>query len=384
MTKSKPLILGIDPGTTTAVAILDALGRTLQCFSSKNPDKSQVILKVVRYGEPIAVGTDKSAVPSTVGGYARKLGAIVVSPAKDLTKVEKKSVIDKSLGNDHEQDALAAAKFAYKSIEPRLRDAANHLEKKGNIDLSAEVLRYALKHPKMNMESVFEKFSKPNKPKPTKVIRKAYVTQDHIESLRAADKYKRDLAQERTARKQDTKLLAMKVERLKKALQNSKENLNKLVRKKTVIDANQLQSKKNEVLELKKANRKLKKELKIAQKILNDPNKWVKMISLDLAPKRARQSLIQSLEEGQAIHESNPTGMGESNRKQLRSLGAYLVSSINKSSIEGVKNICIRNLKRFVKFRGSLFVDRQSFENEKKKFDLIETIVNDYRSGRQK
>ncbi len=59
----KPIIIGIDPGTTIGVAVLDTSGSLMYSASFKNAQLSEIITEVMKYGQPILVGTDKKNLP---------------------------------------------------------------------------------------------------------------------------------------------------------------------------------------------------------------------------------------------------------------------------------------------------------------------------------
>jgi len=70
-----PLIVGVDPGTTTAYAVLDTRGKLIKTHSSKGLDQGAMIKAITEIGNPIAVGCDKAKPPSAVERLAVKVGA---------------------------------------------------------------------------------------------------------------------------------------------------------------------------------------------------------------------------------------------------------------------------------------------------------------------
>src|SRR3989344_4456179 len=117
----KLLIVGIDPGITTAYAVLDIEGKLMKTASSKNLDLNQLISEIIEIGKVVLVGTDKSKTPNLVYTFATKLGAKIIGPHKDLMVDEKRKMISGFKTDDvHQADALAAALFAYKTSKPLL------------------------------------------------------------------------------------------------------------------------------------------------------------------------------------------------------------------------------------------------------------------------
>ena len=121
MEDKKLLIVGIDPGTTTAYAVLDIEGNLIHLNSSKQLGLKQLISETINFGKVILVGTDKVKVPGLVEAFATKLGARVVSPQEDLKVGEKRIMISNfSFNDEHQGDALASALFAYRETKSLL------------------------------------------------------------------------------------------------------------------------------------------------------------------------------------------------------------------------------------------------------------------------
>ena len=118
MDDKKLLIMGIDPGITTAYAVLDIEGNLIHLNSSKQLDLNLLISETIKLGKVVLVGTDKVNVPRLVEAFATKLGARIASPNDDLKVNEKRNMTNNLNFNDeHQGDALASALFAYKSTK---------------------------------------------------------------------------------------------------------------------------------------------------------------------------------------------------------------------------------------------------------------------------
>src|SRR3989344_1898034 len=108
----KLLIVGLDPGITTAYAVLDIDGNPLSFSSSKELSLNPLISEITEYGRVIITGTDKQKIPSLIQEFAAKTGSRVLNPKEDLKVQDKKNMTSGfSLKNDHERDALASALF---------------------------------------------------------------------------------------------------------------------------------------------------------------------------------------------------------------------------------------------------------------------------------
>ncbi|HLC65348.1 MAG TPA: DUF460 domain-containing protein [Candidatus Nanoarchaeia archaeon] len=121
MQAQKPVIAGIDPGTTLGLCVLDCEGKVLKLISEKHRDLGSVILELMGIGSLIAIGTDKKFVPDFITKVATKTGARVISPKEDLRVEEKRNLASNGLGNDHKRDAMASAMFAYATLRPLLK-----------------------------------------------------------------------------------------------------------------------------------------------------------------------------------------------------------------------------------------------------------------------
>jgi len=125
--KDRKLIVGIDPGIVTGLAILDMNGNVLTLHSGKNLSRRYVLRIVYQYGTPILVAVD-TAKPSD---YAKKLaamiGAVLYYPDKDLSISEKSEIVVKVsreqgivVKDPHMRDALAAAYKSFMQLKPKL------------------------------------------------------------------------------------------------------------------------------------------------------------------------------------------------------------------------------------------------------------------------
>jgi predicted RNase H-like nuclease (RuvC/YqgF family) len=109
-----PVIVGIDPGTTTAVATVGLDGEVLDVLSTRTADTAAVIEWIIERGRPIIVAADVTPMPETVENIRRSFDAAGWIPDRDLpVDVKKHRTRETGYDNDHERDALAAALGAY-------------------------------------------------------------------------------------------------------------------------------------------------------------------------------------------------------------------------------------------------------------------------------
>ncbi|KTG08183.1 hypothetical protein AUR64_01010 [Haloprofundus marisrubri] len=134
------VIVGIDPGTTTAVAVADLDGNVLDVYSTRTDDTAGVIEWLIERGRPTIVAADVHPMPETVEKFRRSFEAVGWAPPKDLPVDEKlHRTRDIDYDNDHERDALAAALFAYDAHEDQFARITRKVPP--NVDRSEVIAR---------------------------------------------------------------------------------------------------------------------------------------------------------------------------------------------------------------------------------------------------
>jgi len=142
---NRQLIIGIDPGTTTAYAILSIDGRVISVKSSKQLKLDTIVRETHQNGIPLIVGTDRRKCPGMVSKFAAKTGAAKAVPDYDISGIEK-NLMTKGIEteNAHQKDALASALVAYRQYKPLLKRVDKTLAKEGKSELSEEVKRIVI------------------------------------------------------------------------------------------------------------------------------------------------------------------------------------------------------------------------------------------------
>jgi len=108
------VIVGIDPGTTTAVAVVGLEGEVLDVLSTRTADTAAITEWIIERGRPILVAADVTPMPETVEKIRRSFDAAGWTPPRDLpVDVKKHRTREEGYANDHERDAIAAAFGAY-------------------------------------------------------------------------------------------------------------------------------------------------------------------------------------------------------------------------------------------------------------------------------
>jgi predicted RNase H-like nuclease (RuvC/YqgF family) len=119
------VVVGVDPGTTTAVAILGLDGGVLDTMSTRTADTADVIEWIIERGRPLLVAADVTPMPKTVEKLRRSFDAASWTPDSDLPVDEKQHrTREHPYDNDHERDALAAALSAHDDHEDQFERIA--------------------------------------------------------------------------------------------------------------------------------------------------------------------------------------------------------------------------------------------------------------------
>ncbi len=141
--KPRYLIVGIDPGTTTAVAAVDLDGHLLHLASSRQMNMGDVVESLYRIGKPLIVASDVHEMPYSVEKVRRAFSAVSYTPRQDVsveTKIELTAPFQYS--NDHERDALSAALDAYRQYRHRFQNLMKRIPPGHDLDeVRARVIR---------------------------------------------------------------------------------------------------------------------------------------------------------------------------------------------------------------------------------------------------
>ena len=119
---SSYLIVGIDPGTTTAFCAIDLNGKLVAIESSKKINAEKLLKRIFEIGEPIIFSCDVNPCPSFIQQIASKIRVKIIVPEENLRIFQKNEIVKESkidaFKNVHERDALASAFFAFKYYQP--------------------------------------------------------------------------------------------------------------------------------------------------------------------------------------------------------------------------------------------------------------------------
>ena len=272
----KPIIVGLDPGITTGISVLDLNGRVIYLDSSKSFDRGSLLEAILEHGKPVIIAVDVPEPPESVRKIASLTGALLYTPPGELSVVEKRDLAQKALSgllpeDSHQRDALAAAYKAYLSLRNKLGHVESQLRKIGiSVDSStvkeavikgvtvAEALEIAIEKEldkilSANKERVEEKIHRARIQQPQDEARgyqrlqlleaeltylRERVKQLQEENERLQEEMKRKLASFKSSVYRDSLVTKMEsqIAILSKEIESLKDTINNLVNEKRTIE----------------------------------------------------------------------------------------------------------------------------------------------------
>lgn len=169
----KAVIVGIDPGTNTGMAVLDLHGNLIHLSSKRSIGKSEIIRRVTRLGKPLIVAVDVTPAPRNVEKIASSMGSALFTPKKSMSVKEKNDIVKRfrraykktrgvelKIGGRHERDALAATVKAWKSNKYLLRKVQNALRRRGLEKIFDNVVKILIKRESENITNAINEVLK--------------------------------------------------------------------------------------------------------------------------------------------------------------------------------------------------------------------------------
>jgi len=143
----KPIIVGFDPGTTAAIAILDTKGEILFLKSKRSFKKGEIIDAITTIGKPLIIAGDRYPLPKSVEKLASTLGCRYYHPRKSLSNKDKVKLVEEfkeRIEDDHERDALASALEAFKAHSSVFERTENILSSLGLSELYDRIVELVI------------------------------------------------------------------------------------------------------------------------------------------------------------------------------------------------------------------------------------------------
>ncbi|MGB9844281.1 DUF460 domain-containing protein [Methanothermobacter tenebrarum] len=130
-----PIIVGLDPGLTVGIAILNLRGDLVYINSIKEASHAEVIMEIMDKGKAIVIGSDVHPPPKMVKKIATALNSRLYTPERIFSVASKNELVNAFLMEKkldisldaHERDALAAAIKTYRHYENKLRQVESRL-----------------------------------------------------------------------------------------------------------------------------------------------------------------------------------------------------------------------------------------------------------------
>ncbi len=143
----KSIIVGIDPGTTIGVSILDLNGSILALRSGKNLSRRDIIKYISNFGSAIIIATDVSPLPKYVEKVANTFNSIIYRPRKSMKVSEKQEIVtnytekfNRKVSDAHIRDSLACAIKAYLSYHNIFKKIQKRIQEM-NVDVQLEKVK---------------------------------------------------------------------------------------------------------------------------------------------------------------------------------------------------------------------------------------------------
>ena len=133
------LIAGIDPGTTTGIALFDFDGNFVLTESRKHFSRRDILRFLSAHGRPVIIASDINPAPKSIERIAASFSARLIFPEKSFLREEKHRIAKQFAKyyfnregpwkNRHERDALVAALRAFKSVRSTIAKIDQRLAK---------------------------------------------------------------------------------------------------------------------------------------------------------------------------------------------------------------------------------------------------------------
>jgi hypothetical protein len=390
------LIVGVDPGSTIGIAVLDLDGNILGIRSKKGWSFGEVIEYIRSFGTPVLVATDKASPPEYVNKIKASFNAVLYTPKEDMS-IERKSGLVKKyrILNDHERDALSAALEAYNSHKSKLMNIEKRVPAGFDLDLAkAKVIKG------IPVRAILER----DKEVEVKEGRKPMDQLEREELLR-----KEKIIQE----------LLIENEMLKRSIHGLKEEIDKLKAKVVSISTaehervrrdnyvrnleEEIKRLRREIREKDEKIRTLEEKLEIVKRMrfleIFEGWKWVKTLKKFTKEEIERLEADFGINEGDIIFIKDCSGGGRIAAEHLcrrgiraiisASVMSHLAASIFEESsipvfsldeveLEYGEEMVLLNWKKFEEV-----YKRRLAEMEKRKLEKVEKLFEDYKAKRK-
>ncbi len=406
---SKPVIVGLDPGANTGIAVVDLEGRVLHVTSGRNLDRGSILDIISGYGKPVIIAVDVSEPPETVRKLAAQLGASIYTPPRDMSTLEKRDIIEEIIGevkpeNNHERDALAAAYKAYVSLKNKLQQIDSQLEDLEPTIDKDEVKKWVIRG--LTMAEALEKALERALEEATTIVKREPEKRKAREEAPQISEYVREIE----FLKAQKEALEAKIRTLEESIREWEKRFRELQQniKAEALRDMEIEKLRNRIRDLEKLveEQKLEKEslvgkLEESHKILKALAKGEllavrKLKTLTTKALKKSEETIGPIRQGELIHVENP-GIFEGeavNMIKQAGVKAVITESV-ETPLVPLRNIMIPVLKlgnyKHITLEDITLIDSKILEDaeeEKKNLEKtrpppdIEKIIREYRAKR--
>ncbi len=373
----QPVIVGIDPGTTSAFAILSFDFKVLAVKSRKDYSLAGIIQEIYKFGNPILVGTDKKETPSFIKEFSKKTGSKIYSPRYDTKKGEKLFIVKQKgfidlVNNAHETDAMACAIYAYNEYSQLIKKVESFVEKNNKLELKDKLLIKVITEDKSISDAFVELERKP--------VKKNIETKEFpIFEKKELSKHEKEILLLKDANN--------KLKENMKALEDENDNL-----KGKRIDINKqtkktLSFKENRALELERQNRQLKKEIEKKSSIIKKLDGFIASSSNCVLLKRlnnlgaeeysAKKDILK-LSKGDILLVEDIEIMSNNTLREIKDKVSIIVYA--KGNYKSLPGFMLLERKNFNLLETKYFclAEKDIFENELKKINKISKKDSEY------
>jgi len=331
----KNLIVGIDPGTTVGIAILDLKRDILNISSSKNFSVDNIVEHLSKFGTPIIIATDVSNVHQTVEKISSSFQCKTFAPAASLSIKEKNEITKEySFNNAHERDALASALKAYDHYKTKFENIDARLEDLGAKNLSSAVKTLVLRD--FTVKNALNILTKKEEPEEKKIVKKEI--QKKVEtpekiSLERTKEYNKELLEKIKLIEKENEMLKRKNKKILNEIDIETRRSEIIQQKKRAINSlkEEIKSKEEKILEFQQVIRDLKG---IRTLELSEEAHTVKVLDYFTREEIRNLDTKFKIKRGDIVYIKDPSGGGGSTAELLveKQIKALIVEDAGRMS----------------------------------------------------
>jgi hypothetical protein len=405
--EDRDVIVGVDPGTTTAIAVLDLDGNLFEVLSRRDFSYTEVLSYLSKFRDAVIIASDVNPAPRFVERISSSLNAVLYTPPQSMSVEEKTELVYQKFSRDsyrntHERDALAAAIKAFNSWRNKLEQVDRKLEDLHLQSISRQVRRLVIRGE--SIDSAIKKLTKAEKIEVEEEKREEGIPDEYKGIIRSLKSEIKLLKSEREELLKAVKGKDKRISELLSELSRVKEGEYKKLRKdkeirilkKTISDL------RSELDREKKENEKLRKKLKELQNLEVPPNFAV----VKLIPQFTREDVLRikgQCREGEVFYIQDSSGGGRSAAEELLALKpkcliadkgkmSHLAREVLRTTpILPPDSLDIKIINGFGVVEKEALEEKISEELEKikikeaaRKEEWLETFIREYREKRRK